>query len=101
MAVVPKSLQGVLWSVKTSSLDTLRDAPYIINQLLSYGSWNNLKWLFKTYPKNEIRKHFRENPIKIYTPSAFNFSKNVLLDLGDVNLPPECYVKTLPRRINK
>ena len=56
--MVPKKLQGVLWSVKTGKLDSLRDESYIVNQVLSLGSLENLKWLFNTYGKKRIRRVF-------------------------------------------
>lgn len=96
---VPKKLQGILWSVDVSDLDLERNKSYIINQILSLGTWEELRWLFKTYPKTVIRETFIKKPAKIYTPSSFNFCQNILLSLEKEKLAPERYVKTLPRSI--
>lgn len=96
---VPKKLQGILWSVDINNLDVTKDKSYIINQILSLGLMDELRWLFKTYPNSVLKKTFIEKPAKIYTPSAFNYSKNILLNIKDINLSPDKYVKTLPRNI--
>lgn len=94
---VPKKLQGILWSVDVADLDLEENKSYIINQVLSLGTLEELSWLFKTYSLETVEKVFLEKPAKIYSPSAFNFCKNILLGLKDATLPLERYVKTLPR----
>lgn len=96
---IPKFLQGILWSVDINQIDIDKSKSYIINQILSLGVLDELKWLFKTYPRAVIRKVFIEKPSKVYTFSSFNFCKNILLGLEDKKLPPNRYVKTLPRDI--
>lgn len=96
---VPKSLQGVLWSVDVNDLDLEEDKAYIINQVLAYGAWRHFKWLFKIYPKPAIKQAFVNKPLKIYAPSGFNFVKNILLGLENKNLKPYNYDRDLPRRI--
>lgn len=96
---MPKKLQGILWSADVSKLDLERDKSYIINQILSLGLMDELRWLFKTYPMAEIRRTFMEHPEKSYSNSAFNFCKNILLGLKEYNPPLDRYVRTLPRNI--
>jgi len=96
---IPKSLQGILWSVDVKDLDLHDDKSYIINQILSLGFLEELRWLWKAYSIDTIRKVFLEKPSKVYTFSSFNFCKNILLGLEKQNLPLNKYVKTLPRDI--
>ena len=96
---VPKKLQGILWSVDVADLDLEKNRSYIVNQILSLGTLEELSWLFKTYTKEIARKTFVNEPAKIYSLSSFNFCKNILLGLEDRGLPMEKYVKTLPRNI--
>lgn len=96
---IPKKLQGILWSAAIQDLDLEKNKGYIINQILSLGVLEELRWLFRTYPLSIIKKTFLEKPAKIYTFSSFNFCKNILLRLGKIDLPPNRYVKTLPRDI--
>lgn len=96
---VPKKLQGILWSVDVDQLDIHKSKSYIINQILSLGVLEELKWLWQTYSSATIRKIFKERPAKVYTLSRFNFCKNILLGLENKDLLPHKYVKTLPRNI--
>ena len=96
MGKIPKSLQGALWSVNVSKLNLEEDKPYIVHQILAYGTLDEIKWLMKTYGKDVIKKVFLNQPIKVYTPSAFRFSQ-LLLDVPEVGA--DRYDQTLPRRI--
>lgn len=84
----------------TSKLDLKNDQNYIVNQVLAYGTLNDLKWLFSTYPKEEIKSVFCNHPGKDYTPSSLNFIKNILLDIPD-DVDKSRYVRTLPRYIGQ
>lgn len=101
MSKVPKNLQGILWSRNVTSLDTKKDKNYIIHQVLAYGTWEHLKWLFKTYKKGEIRKVFKKYPSKDYTDKTFQFVKNILLDMKKGEVAEKLYVKTYPRIIRQ
>lgn len=93
---VPSSLQGVLWSARTSSLNLKKDKNYIIHQVLTYGTLEQIDWLEKVYSKDEIKEVFVRKPKKQYTNSSFNFVKNYLLGISR-KLPKSSYVKDLPR----
>ena len=95
---VPKQLQGVLWSRDISHLDLQGDKNYIIHQILNYGNLEQIAWLKRVYSKEEIKKEFISKPRKLYTSSAFNFTKNYLLGI-DRKLHEDDYVKDLPRNI--
>ena len=98
MARVPKKLQGVLWSRDVSMLDKDKDKNYLIHQVLMYGSLEDIKWLKRTYTKDEIKQVFIQDPRKVYTKSSYNFIKNYLLKIKE-KLPESKYVKTAPRNI--
>ncbi len=99
--MIPKNLQGVLWSVDTNKLDREKNKIYIINQILAYGTWEHLRWLFKTYSKKEVKDVFLNHPEKDYTKPAFNFVKNILLGLEKTNLDLRYYDRSLPRYIRQ
>lgn len=98
---IPKRLQPYLWSVDIKNLDLEKDKTYIINHLLAYGGLEDLKWLFKVYSKETVRNAFVRQPMKTYTPSAFNFAKEMLLGLGGKKLDPYQYDINLPRIIRR
>lgn len=79
-----------------SKLDLEKDRAYIVNQVLSFGTLDEIRWLMRTYGKKTVREVFLNQPIKVYTPSAFKFSQ-ILLDVPEVGA--DRYDQTLPRRI--
>ena len=95
MGKIPKDLQGLFWSRKLDSLDLLKDKSYIVNQILAYGSLEQIKWLFRTYSEKEIKETFFSQPRKVYTPQSFNFVKNYILDLESRKVPAGPYVKII------
>ncbi len=96
--MVPKNLQAVLWSVDTNKLDPEKNKIYIIHQILAYGTWEQIKWLFANYPRETISRVFCQFPSKDYVPASFNFVKNHLLKISEP-LDPASYVKTFPRHL--
>lgn len=79
-----------------SKLDLKKDRAYIVNQVLSYGTLDEIRWLMKAYGEKTVREVFLTQPIKVYTPSAFRFSQ---LLLGVSGIMADRYDQTLPRRI--
>lgn len=98
---VPGSLQGVLWSKNIKSIDLERDKVYIVHQVLSFGSFKQIKWLFKVYGRREIQKVFLKYPKKVYTASMFNFIKKFILSLKNKKLDKQKYVKTSLRTVKR
>lgn len=98
-AKVPKSLQGVLWSKDVNHLDLIKDKNYIIHQIFSYGNLEDIFWLFKIYSKKNLQNTFINIPYKDYEASRFNFVKNLILDLKNIKLNEQLYVKNTPRII--
>lgn len=89
---VPKSLQGVLWSINVKKLDIEKDKEYLVHQILMHGTLEEIRWLIRTYGIEAVRKTFRQIPYRIYTPPAFNFIKNLLLGLKQKRLDASRYV---------
>lgn len=94
-SIVPKNLQGILWSADVKNLNLEKDKIYIIHQVLMYGDLKEIAWLFKVYSKKEISDVFKGSPMKIYSPQAFYFIKNIILNLKKKSLPSEKYVASL------
>ena len=92
---IPESFQGILWSRDVKKLSLERDKTYIIHQVLSYGMLEQIRWLLRVYGEEEVRKVFKETPMKVYHPSTFYFIKNIILNLKRKTIPSEKYVTTL------
>lgn len=76
-----------------SKLDLEKDRAYIVNQVLSYGTLDEIRWLMETYGQDTVKQVFLNQPMKVYTKQCFGLMKNVLFDLQQVNIPEEKYVQ--------
>jgi hypothetical protein len=91
-------LQGVLWSAEVKNLDIQKNKNYIIHQILTYGNFDQIKWLRSVYSDKEIKDVFINDPRKQYTKSSFNFVKNYILGIN-ISLSSDRYDKSTPRNI--
>ena len=91
---IPKHLQPILWSKSVDKTSLEDDKNYIVHQVLMYGDLKDIKWLFDTYSRGEVVKVFIKHPKKMYTPSAFNFAKDIVLGLADKGFEEDRYVRT-------
>lgn len=91
---VPRKLQSVLWSTDVTKLDLQKDKYYIIHQVLIYGDFKELKWLFNNYLKTQVIKVFLQ-PYKNYPKYIFYFVKNYILGLSNINLNEDDYVTSI------
>lgn len=94
--MIPKSLQAVLWSRGIENLDLNKDKEYIIHQVLAYGRWEDLVWLFDKYGKNQVREVFINYPTKNYSPAGLKFVGKILLEVGD-QIDSRKYDRSTPR----
>jgi len=53
---VPASIARCLWSYDISELDFDRDKDLIITQVLNYGDWQAVKWLYGTYSEEDVQQ---------------------------------------------
>ena len=86
--------QGTVWSKNAGKLDKNLDIAYIVNQVLMYGTLDEIKQLKREYGEDKVRQIFIENPINIYSKSAFNFIKNFVLKIK-INLDGGRYIKSV------
>jgi len=86
-------LKPILWSKNIKNLDSENDKIYIIHQVLSYGSIEDIKILLDIYTINEIRNVFINFPKKIYSRPIFLFLKDFLLMIN-LKLDESSYVKS-------
>jgi len=92
---IPKKLQPILWSTNVELLDIEKNKGYIVHQILLYGTFDELQWLFNTYSKEEIIDTFINHPSRMYSKSAFYFIKNFILGLKQKKLTEDDYVTSI------
>ena len=54
MNVPPR--RSLFWDVNPATLDAKLHANYIIERILDYGTDEEVRWMYKTYPREFIRK---------------------------------------------
>lgn len=77
---IPKKMQWLFWSYPVKELDLKQDKEYIITQALNYGTWEDLKWLFRTYSEQEIKKILKRPGRGMWFKDVLNFW-NLMFDL--------------------
>ena len=92
---IPKRLQSVLWSTDVNLLNLKKHQGYIIHQILLYGTFSDIRWLFDTYSKKEIITTFLTRPSKNYPREVFNFVKNYILSLKNKKIVEDKYVTSV------
>jgi len=95
MSKIPVKLQGVLWSIPLDKIDFEKDINYIVHQVLMFGDFSDLRWLFSVYKKSRVKKVFLHKPQKIYTPQALNYIKNFVLNLKNSNIHSNKYINAI------
>ena len=50
-----KFRQALFWDVDPKTIDPDKHARYIIERILDFGEPEEVQWLFKRYPKEQIR----------------------------------------------
>ena len=90
---IPPSLSSVLWSYNLEKLDLEKHKRLIITQVLNYGTWEEVKWLFSVYGEGEIRETLL-NPIRgSWWPKVLNF----WLTLLEIEIPEKVYKRAVIR----
>ena len=92
---IPPDFQPILWSINVKDLNLKRDKIYIIHQILSYGTLDQIRWLFKVYKREEVREVFLKFPKRLYQPAVLYFVKNFILGLKSKKIKEDKYVKAL------
>ena len=73
MKKIPAKLQSVLCSYDMHKIDVDNSKKLIIQRVLNYGEWADLKWLYRTYSEEEIKKVVRNPSRGIWFENVLNF----------------------------
>lgn len=88
---IPKKMKWLFWSYDISSLDLKKDKDYIITQALNYGTWEDVRWLFRVYSEREIVKIIKTPSHGLWLEEVLNF----WLKIFDIKLKKNIYQKAL------
>lgn len=82
----------LFWFLPEKNLDQERDKNLIIHQVLSYGTMDDLRLLFKIYGRKTIKQEFLRSKPGLYYPSILEF---ICFILGVKNLDKDKYLKKI------
>ena len=75
---IPPGLKPYFQEYDTSQLDLAEDADLVIQRTLDFGTWEEIRWLFKTYSKKRVRLFVREHGQRRLKPVAFHYWRKLL-----------------------
>ncbi len=88
---VPTFLKSVLWSYDLNQIDLKEDRELVITQVLNYGEWRDLEWLYSVYAEDDIRQVVSHPRRGRWFDKVLNFWEKML----DIRLPKKVRQKAL------
>jgi hypothetical protein len=70
---IPVGLWPYFQEYDPSRLDIMRDANLIIQRTLEFGTWDEIRWLFKVYSSDRIRLFLRKYGQRGLNPVTFQY----------------------------
>lgn len=86
-----KKMKYLFWSYDMESLDLEKDKDYIITQVLNYGDWEDLKWFFRIYSREEIREVVARPSKGVWFEKVLNF----WIKMFNIKIKKEIYKKAI------
>jgi len=80
---MPDYILRCLWSYDISELDFGRHKNLIITQVLNYGDWQGVEWLYKNYSEDDLEQVVKKPRRGLWFKRTLNFWLTVLqIDLS-------------------
>ncbi len=78
MTHIPEGLKPHFQEYDTQTLDLDLDANLIIQRTLEYGTWDEVRWLFRNYGDRRIRAFVRERGERMLSRVTFNYWRKLM-----------------------
>jgi len=78
VAQIPIGLKPYFQEYDIARLNIARDANLIIQRVLEFGTWDEIRWLFEIYRSKRIRLFLREHGERWLKPVTFNYWRKLL-----------------------
>lgn len=88
---LPLGVAACLWSYDPRALEADRDRALIVTQVLNYGTWREVRWLFNRYKKRAILPVLKQPSRGSWLPDVLNFWTQV----WGIRLPKAGYRRAL------
>jgi hypothetical protein len=76
--MIPEEIKKFLWSYDIQSMDIEADKKIVIFNILNYGDFASMKWLFRTYTKEDIIHNANDFPETSWNKKSLNLWKVIL-----------------------
>lgn len=91
---VPKWFQKLYWWGNSAKIDAQDNQRLVVAQVINRGSWDQWKWLVKTYGKSGLREIIENIPASEFRSGALNLI-SLLLGISKMNYASRNdYIKT-------
>ena len=75
MTAIPDSFEPILWSLRWESLDVWNDREDIIMAAFNEGRLEHVRWVMKTYGKNEVHDVLARRLATEFHPESRNLAR--------------------------
>lgn len=75
---IPAGLKPYFQEYDLAQLDIVQDANLIIQRTLEFGTWDEIRWLFRLYRSERIRIFLREHGQRWLKPVTFHYWRKLL-----------------------
>lgn len=72
MVQLPKSVKAALWSYDLAKIDLEKHKKLIISQVLNFGSFEAITWLFSNYSTDDIKETALTLPLGSWDKKSLN-----------------------------
>ena len=90
---VPAQFQRSLWSYNIDKMDLEEDKREIITRVLNYGTWEDLKLLYKLYSEKDIKQVVKNPRRGVWFKKVINFWTTIF----NIRLKKEIWEKAIFR----
>ncbi|MEA1963870.1 MAG: hypothetical protein U9O41_01905 [Candidatus Aerophobetes bacterium] len=90
---IPPYIARCLWSFDLNNFDLEKHKELIITQVLNYGDWQGVKWLYKTYSEEEVKEVVKHPRRGLWFKKVLNFWQIML----KIKIPQEEFQKAIIR----
>ncbi len=75
---IPDSLKPYFQEYDLAQLDLTQDANLIIQRVLEFGTWDEIRWLFAIYGRRRLRLFLRQHGARWLKPATFHYWRTLL-----------------------
>jgi len=90
---IPPYITRCLWSFDLNNFNLEKHKELVITQVLNYGDWQGVKWLYKTYSEEDIKEVIKHPRRGLWFKRVLNFWQIML----KIEVPQEEFQKAVIR----